>query len=285
GVTLLFGFAPFWLVRGAGWCWAGPDVRLRVSGWTGAFAGGVFLATCLLALLPHSLRSTSAAFGAAGITLQFPLPEFVVAAGFFLVLVLEQVALALSRPSPPSEQRQPLLAGSSFQNASPPPRCRGRLQADSGPTPALRAFLLLFSLSLHSALEGLAVGLLEDGREVLEVCLALSVHKSLVAASLAFQLRQGRLRRSAVASCLLMFAAMSPLGIGVGMGLTETKMSARHQLARSALEGLATGTFVYVTFMEVVPQQLQSTASRIPKVAAMLLGFAAVTAALFVKLA
>lgn len=32
GVTLLFGFAPFWLVRGAGWCWAGPGESAGACG-------------------------------------------------------------------------------------------------------------------------------------------------------------------------------------------------------------------------------------------------------------
>lgn len=206
------------------------------------------------------------------------------ATGFFLVLILEQMILAFSeRSSSQSEQRQSLLADSRIQNASPSPR-RGGSGVDSGSPSALRAFLLLFSLSLHSAFEGLAVGLLKDGREVLETCLALSIHKSIIAFSLAFRLSQDRLRRSVVASCLLTFAAMSPLGIGVGMGLTETKMSLQHQLARSTLEGLATGTFVYVTFMEILPQELQSAANRIPKVAAMLVGFAVFTAVLFIKL-
>lgn len=110
------------------------------------------------------------------------------------------------------------------------------------------------------------------------------MRQSVVAFSLAVRLSQGRLRRSALAACLLLFAAMAPLGIGVGTGLARTTMSPQHQLARSTLEGLATGTFVYITFMDVVPQELPSAASRIPKVAAMLVGFAVVTAVLFIKL-
>lgn len=194
--------------------------------------------------------------------------------GVLLVLVLEQTVLAFSeRPSSGSEQRQALLVGSSIlEDAAPLP------------TSALRSFLLLLSLSLHSASEGLAAGLLEDGRKVLELCLALSVHRSLLAFSLAFKLAQGRLRRPLVASCLLLFAAMSPLGIGVGMGLTHRNVSPQHRLARSTLEGLAAGTSIYITFIEILPQELRSASARIPKVVALLGGFTAVTAVLFIKL-
>lgn len=190
--------------------------------------------------------------------------------GVLLVLVLEQTVLAFSEgPSSGSEQRQALV-GSSIRKAGP-----------EDAASALRSFLLLLSLSLHSASEGVSVGLLEEGREVLELCLALGLHRGLLAFSLAFRLAQGRLRRPLVASCLLLFAAMSPLGMGLGMSL---HMSPRPRLARSTLEGLAAGTLVYITFMEILPQELHSASARIPRVVALLGGFAVVTAVLFTKL-
>lgn len=226
--------------------------------------------------------------------LQFPLPEFIMTMGFFLVLVLEQIVLAFKdQSSSHSEQHQALLADSGIQASEGNARHRrhaseesdgGHFHVDFGSPSALRAFVLVFSLSLHSVFEGLAVGLLEEGRQVLEICMALMIHKSIISFSLAFKLWQGRLRRSAVVGCLLLFAAMSPLGIGVGMGLSESKASPQHQLARSTLEGLATGTFIYITFMEILPHELRSATGRIPKVAMLLVGFAVVTAVLFVRL-
>nr|XP_046256892.1 zinc transporter ZIP1-like [Scatophagus argus] len=296
-VTLLFGFGPFCLVRGAGSCSADPDVRRRLLSLISCFAGGVFLATCLLGLLPDYLQGVNQAFSQAGITLQFPLPEFIMAMGFFLVLVLEQIVLAFKDQSAShAEERRALLVDSGIQASDRNGRHLshrrhgsqdsdgGHFHVDFGSQSALRAFILVFSLSLHSVFEGLAVGLLEEGKEVLEICLALMIHKSIISFSLAFKLSQGRLRRSVVAGCVLLFAAMSPLGIGVGMALTETRSSPQHQLARFTLEGLATGTFIYITFMEILPHELSSAKNRIPKVAMLLVGFAVVTAVLFIKL-
>lgn len=219
------------------------------------------------------------------------------AMGFFLVLVLEQIVLAFrERSSSLGEEHRALLVDSDIQandrsSCRRSHRRRGSDESDGGhdhmdvsSQSALRAFILVFSLSLHSVFEGLAVGLLEEGKEVLELCLALMIHKSIISFSLAFKLSQGRLRRSVVASCLLLFASMSPLGIGLGMGLTETKASPQHQLARSTLEGLAAGTFIYITFMEILPHELRSAKNRIPKVAMLLVGFSVVTAVLFIKL-
>ncbi|KAK2845150.1 hypothetical protein Q5P01_011809 [Channa striata] len=297
-VTLLFGFAPLCIIRGAGRCSVDSDLRRRLLSLISCFAGGVFLATCLLDLLPDYLQGVNEAFSSAGITLQFPLPEFIVSMGFFLVLVLEQIILAFKDQSSLNlEEHRALLVDSSVQandrsgRRLSHHRHHGSVESDGGhfhvdfsSQSALRAFILVFSLSLHSVFEGLAVGLQEDSRDVLEICLALMIHKSIISFSLSFKLCQGRLRRSVVASCLLLFAIMSPLGIGLGIGLTEAKASPQHQLARCTLEGLAAGTFIYITFMEILPHELSSPRNRMPKVAMLLVGFAMVTAVLFIKL-
>lgn len=218
--------------------------------------------------------------------------------GFFLVLVLEQIILAFKdQSSLHGEESRALLVDSSIQANDRGGRHHshhrhhgseesdgGHFHVDFGSQSALRAFILVFSLSLHSVFEGLAVGLQEEGKDVLEICLALMIHKSVISFSLSFKLCQGQLRRSAVAGCLLLFALMSPLGISLGIGLTETKASPQHLLARCTLEGLATGTFIYITFMEILPHELSSPRNRMPKVAMLLVGFAVVTAVLFIKL-
>ncbi|XP_030013718.1 zinc transporter ZIP3 [Sphaeramia orbicularis] len=294
-VTLLFGFTPLCIIRGAGRCSVDPDLRRRFLSLISCFAGGVFFATCLLDLLPDYLEGITEAFTNAGITLHFPLPEFIMAMGFFLVLVLEQILLTFKDQSSfQREERRALLVDSSVQANDRNGRHHhrhgsdesdgGHVHVDFSSQSALRTFILVFSLSLHSVFEGLAVGLLEDGAEVLEVCMALMIHKSIISFSLSMKLAQGRLRRSVVVGCLLLFAIMSPVGIGLGVGLTQTKASPQHQLARCTLEGLAAGTFIYITFMEILPHELSSSRNRIPKVAMLLLGFAVVTGVLFIKL-
>ncbi|XP_026228995.1 zinc transporter ZIP1 [Anabas testudineus] len=297
-ITLLFGLAPLCIIRGAGRCSVHSDLRRRLLSLISCFAGGVFLATCLLDLLPDYLQGINEAFSSAGITLQFPLPEFIVSMGFFLVLVLEQIILAFKdQSSLHREERRALLVDSNIQANDRGGRQHshhhhhaseesdgGHFHVDFGSQSALRAFILVFSLSLHSVFEGLAVGLQEEGKDVLEICLALMIHKSVISFSLSFKLSQGQLRRSVVVGCLLLFAVMSPLGISLGIGLTETKASSQHLLARCTLEGLAAGTFIYITFMEILPHELSSPRNRMPKVTMLLVGFAVVTAVLFIKL-
>jgi len=55
------------------------------------FGGGVFLATCLLDLLPDSINGIKSAEKRLGYQIKFPLPAFCVSLGFLIVLILEQV--------------------------------------------------------------------------------------------------------------------------------------------------------------------------------------------------
>lgn len=196
--------------------------------------------------------------------------------GFFLVLVLEQVAMAQREPaSAATEETRTLLPTGSIQTPSASPQNLG-----SG---AIRAGLLVLALALHSVLEGLALGLQEGEGAVLRVCLALLLHKCAVAFSLALKLLRGHLRPPAVALCMALFAMMSPLGVGLGTAVAAGA-GPRQRLCRGVLEGLAAGTFLYITFLEILPQELGVPQQRVPKVILLLAGFALVTGILFIKI-
>lgn len=218
--------------------------------------------------------------------LQFPLQEFILAMGFFLVLVMEQITLAYKEQSgsPPREETRALLG---TVNGGPQhwhdglgvPQASGAPAAPS----ALRACVLVFSLALHSVFEGLAVGLQRDRARAMELCLALLLHKGILAVSLSLRLLQSRLRAQVVAGCGVLFSCMTPLGIGLGAALAESA-GPLHQLAQSVLEGMAAGTFLYITFLEILPQELATSEQRILKVILLLAGFALLTGLLFIQI-
>ncbi|KAG7267244.1 hypothetical protein CRUP_037227 [Coryphaenoides rupestris] len=249
------------------------------------FAGGVFLAACLLDIIPDYLGDINAELDARGLEINFPLPEFIIAAGFFIVLILERIVLCYRCDN---EESVPLLQSNSRENGHGHGHTPGQDLEASGPHmhidfqahSTFRSFMLFLSLSFHSIFEGLAIGLQNTESKVLEICIAILVHKSIIVFSLSVKLMQSAVRPVWVAAYIVVFAVMSPLGIAVGIGLTEAAL-ASGALIQAVLEGLAAGTFVYITFMEILPHELNSPDRQLLKALFILLGFSVMAALTF----
>ncbi|KAJ3593830.1 hypothetical protein NHX12_006164 [Muraenolepis orangiensis] len=272
-LTLLFGFIPArvrWFSNSNG-----SETHRVVLSLISCFAGGVFLAACLLDIIPDYLGDINAELDARGLEVSFPLPEFIIASGFFLVLILERLVLCHRAHGSHGDhsERAPLMQD---LEASGGPHMHIDFQAHS----SFRAFMLFLSLSFHSVFEGLAIGLQRTDSKVLEICVAILVHKSIIVFSLSVKLVQSAVRPAWVVAYIGVFAVMSPLGIGVGIGLTEAALPSG-ALIQAVLEGLAAGTFVYITFMEILPHELNSPERQLLKVLFILLGFSVMAALTF----
>ncbi|XP_066491496.1 zinc transporter ZIP1 [Tiliqua scincoides] len=267
-----------------------PAVLLRLRGALGdgasrpwrsiltCAAGGVFLAACLLDVVPDSLEDLREELSRQNFSLDFPMPEFILALGFLLVLVMEHVVLDCSKQHG-DEATLPLLpSGEAAAGAEVPHfHVHGK---DHSPSP-FRSLVLMLSLSLHSVFEGLAVGLQDTEAKVLQLTVAILLHKSVIAFSLALLLLQSHLPLRWLAASLTIFVLMSPLGVGLGMVVTQGP-GAGSATARSMLGGVAAGTFMYITFLEILPHELNLPSSHLPKVLAVLLGFSGMAALRFV---
>ncbi|CAG5133593.1 unnamed protein product [Candidula unifasciata] len=118
----------------------------------------------------------------------------------------------------------------------------------------LRAFLLLFALSFHTIFDGLAVGLQDSISAIWQVFTAIAIHKSIIAFCLGLELFKCHPDQPWRAfSWICFFSLMSPIGIGLGIGLTSGGIDdLARLLSSSILQGLAAGTFLYVTFLEIL---------------------------------
>merc|ERR1712122_455143 len=71
---------------------------------------------------------------------------------------------------------------------------------------------------------------------------------------------------------VLGFAIASPIGIAIGIAVSQEQGLFTLGLS-TVLQGLATGTFLYITFFEVLPLEFNSRRWRLQKVASLVLGF------------
>ncbi|XP_050084507.1 zinc transporter ZIP3 [Anopheles aquasalis] len=116
-------------------------------------------------------------------------------------------------------------------------------------------FGLLLALSLHSLLEGLAIGVQNSPTKVLLLLGAVSAHKFVVGFALGVELcTHGSRHRCSHVLQVLTFSLGSVAGIGMGMGLDGLN-EALTNVVMPVLQGLAGGTLLYVTVSEVLPRE------------------------------
>ncbi|KAI7814421.1 zinc transporter ZIP1 [Triplophysa rosa] len=282
-LTLLFGLIP------ARMKWfqvtSGTEIHKAVLSFVSCFAGGVFLSACLLDIIPDYLSDIHEELQIRGLDNGFPLAEFIMACGFFTVLILEKIVMSF-RERHRGEERAPLLAPVGHGHADGHHSLNDlegsghHVHVDLHAHSSFRSFMLFLSLSLHSVFEGLAIGLQTTDTKVLEICIAILVHKSIIVFSLSVKLVQSEVKPLWVVLYVTVFAMMSPLGIGIGIIVIEAELEAG-VLIQAVLEGLAAGTFIYITFLEILPHELNSPERPLLKVLFLLCGFSVMAALSF----
>ncbi|KAL3250033.1 hypothetical protein MRX96_055645 [Rhipicephalus microplus] len=246
---------------------------------TSCFGGGVFLATCLLHLLPEARSQFSKGIADYWENApDFPFVEFLCIGGLLLVLVIEQVTLfwkevharlTYSALSPFGRDTSVVNYGSlqqsdshgdglvrgvadDVEDAEAEERTMESIHGDPNSHSSLRSIVLVISLSMHSIFEGIAIGLQPSVQLLLQI---LAAH---------------------CCECTCLFTHGPPLGMVLATLLIQGD-TGEAALLNGILQGLACGTFLYVTFFEVLPHEMSHTHNRLPKVLCMVLGVGAIT--------
>ncbi|KFM57985.1 Zinc transporter ZIP3, partial [Stegodyphus mimosarum] len=128
------------------------------------------------------------------------------------------------------------------------------MQGETG----IRLGMLLVSLGVHSLFEGLAVGLQTSVPTLVNLVVGVAVHELLVAFAMGVNVSRLHLPASTALKLAVLFSASIP--VGQLLGLLIGHYQSTTALAVSAtLQGLAAGTFIHVTFLEVIPAEFNET--------------------------
>ena len=139
---------------------------------------------------------------------------------------------------------------------------------------SFRMYVLLIALSLHSLFEGLSVGLITDVNTLIQLLIALVLHKSILSFALGVKLIDGGLKPRFIIKGIIVFAAMAPIGVGLGLAVLSSFSRVAGLFCSGILQGLATGSFLYVTFFEILPEEFTfHSRHKVPKLFSMIFGF------------
>ncbi|XP_053157263.1 zinc transporter ZIP3 [Hemicordylus capensis] len=268
----------------------------RVISLCNSFGGGVFLATCFNALLPAVREKLQVVLKLGNVSTNYPLAETIMLMGFFMTVFVEQLVLTFRKEKPPFIDLETFNAGSDAGSDSEYEspfieHSWGRSQhghshalsvQELSRSNPLRLFSLVFALSAHSIFEGLALGLQEEGDRVMSLFLGVAIHETLVAVALGISMARAGLTTREAAKLAVTVSLMIPLGIGIGMGI-ERAHNVASSVASVLLQGIAAGTFLFVTFFEILARELEDKSDRLLKVLFLVLGYTVLAGLVFVK--
>ncbi|XP_048736341.1 zinc transporter ZIP1-like [Ostrea edulis] len=299
-ITFLIGLVPFALLR----VFEKKLSRESVKKWIGilnCLTGGIFLGTAILHLLPEARELLTDS-----ISYEYPVTEAITGCGVLLTLTLEHFVIYYgfknslhmhdtghgSKIEPQKEATKDPNIENTEKGGETDIESNAEKSGDNvkGEEPnfkflAFRSFLLLLALSFHMIFEGLAVGLQKEEEDAWLLLGVLSLHKVAVAFSVGFQLEENLRKFKYVILSLFVLSIVAPIGVVIGYIVTEAGEDAHGQdIASGILQSLSVGCFLYVTFFEILCDEIYTTKERSHwKVLFTVIGFAAVVGIQFVK--
>uniref|UniRef100_A0A0A9XI38 Zinc transporter ZIP1 n=1 Tax=Lygus hesperus TaxID=30085 RepID=A0A0A9XI38_LYGHE len=146
---------------------------------------------------------------------------------------------------------------------------------------SLRGFFAVLALSFHAVFEGLAVGLEKETANVWYLCAAIATHKLVIAFCVGVELVSSRTKTVLVVMYMAAFAVVSPLGIGIGLIITSEQVNPNSPavaLPSVVLQGMASGTLLYVVFFEVLQREKGNSKHGFSQLMAIIAGFSVMIA-------
>ncbi|VEN55662.1 unnamed protein product [Callosobruchus maculatus] len=249
------------------------------------FGGGVLLCTTFLHLLPEVNESFEDVNPTPNIEIHYA--ELLMCSGFFIMYFIEEcvhVYLARKEKLTPIRRSLSIRRGSmkldlsldsnrSSANGSTPHHHHHDLRhhqqhhqsrhhqhhshLQSSTAAVVRGLLVVMALSIHELFEGLAVGLEHSPKAVWYMFGAISIHKFVIAFCIGMELVTSGLRRLIVTVYVFTFAVVSPIGIGLGIIVTYVESNS-FTIMSVILQGLASGTLLYIVFFEILQADKKS---------------------------
>jgi zinc transporter 1/2/3 len=135
----------------------------------------------------------------------------------------------------------------------------------------LQTYMLTILLSMHSIIEGVALGVEENIDDASRVLMAIAAHKSFAAFALGLSLVRGGASNAALVRIVMLFAFMSPVGVLLG-ALFTLNLDGDDSVWSGAIQAFAAGSFIYVALVEILLEEFSRPHDRALKFVLMLLG-------------
>uniref|UniRef100_A0A0N5CB05 Zinc transporter ZIP1 n=1 Tax=Strongyloides papillosus TaxID=174720 RepID=A0A0N5CB05_STREA len=264
------------------------------------FGGGVFYAVCFLDIFPHITKLYDELTGKMKYDFHVPVTQLLICFGFFFVYLIEEISIkfiggnnhshnhvSINMQRPRNEEGNPFIEMGSRRHSFKGSERKLSTQivnvmsneGSTHNTSFFRAILFAAIMSFHSVLEGIAMGVKDDSKGMLIMFGSLLVHKSIESFSVGLQVsKENASKMKMIIITLITYSFMTPLGAGIGVVLQRLAIDDITKLQITLfLECLAAGTFIYVTFMEIIAIERENEHDSIQQLLAIIAGFVTIT--------
>uniref|UniRef100_A0A1I7W5V6 Zinc/iron permease n=1 Tax=Loa loa TaxID=7209 RepID=A0A1I7W5V6_LOALO len=138
----------------------------------------------------------------------------------------------------------------------------------------IHSITFTIAMSFHSILEGVALGVQDEKFGIITLFISLLLHKGIEAFSVGLQISRTIAQQvKIVIATIIIYSLMTPIGSFAGLFLQNVNMNESwRQGIIIILEGLAIGTFIFVTFLEVLFEQRNNSKAVREEIIAIALG-------------
>lgn len=212
--------------------------RYEVAALANTFAGGVFLGAAFLHMLPDAIGNFNIWFK----RFDYPLFALATSGGFLVVLLLDKVI-------------GPALEKGQHERAIYP-------------------YILMATLSVHSIITGLALGLEDTMVSAGAILFAILAHKSTAAMALGVSFTREEVPMPRARNLQWMFYTTTPIGILLGTWWAVAIEGPGEGKFEGIFDALAAGTFLYIAVMDILSEEFAGKVERMPRFAMTVTGFA-----------
>jgi zinc transporter ZupT len=115
----------------------------------------------------------------------------------------------------------------------------------------LASIILLFALSIHSILEGVAIGISTNAAEVFSTTTAVLAHKAFASYALGSSMVASQMNERHFFVLVSVFSICSVLGIFLGMVFEQVSQASKDSSATGIVQAMVAGTFLFVSIVEI----------------------------------
>uniref|UniRef100_A0A0K0EQ38 Zinc/iron permease n=1 Tax=Strongyloides stercoralis TaxID=6248 RepID=A0A0K0EQ38_STRER len=307
-VNMIFGLIPIKLVRSllkhdavscSGHTHTSSKIPTLVITLLTCFSGGVFLGIVFLDLYPDANDSLNTVRSFGKWDINYPIVEVIVLFGFFAIDFMEYLTHKLGHVHMKHHDqtmitRNPqILDIPNYQSTATIKRnstaddCEIHSEGHSlskhkfdhdERKKIIKTLAFIGALIIHSSLEGFAFGVQPTNVTIISLFIGLIVHKTVVSFSVGVRLTRCHSNRPVLVIILVfIFSITSPIFsiIGIIIQSSDINKLLKNQLS-TVFIGFSMGTFLYITFFEMLGPERENEDNRFSKTLASFLGFIAI---------